>query len=341
MRIGPGLFRLLVALVVVLHHSTPLRLGAWAVFIFFAISGFWISAKCASLNGEIVGLLRFWGERWWRLTPVFLFCSLLAWGLAVLGWAPPPANSQMWWLRQLPIVGAASAGRILPVSWTLDVEMQFYLVAPFLVAIWRRTADWLALLIAGAMLGWSALHAFRGVPLDTPRLDLQLAFFLMGFGLQRFDWRPSHRQAWLAAGACAALFLIVAALPATRDWVWRRGGGNASGISQVSVASVWWTSVCGCLLMMPFLAVNLRQPSNSRDRLFGQIAYPLFLFHWIARDVYYRLVDWDHPWWQNGLLLAGNVMFALLGSVVIWWLIDRPAEALRRRWMSAFPNGPG
>ena len=87
----------------------------------------------------------------------------------------------MWWLRQLPIVGAASAGRVLPVAWTLDVEMQFYFAAPFLVAGWRRLPGWFALLTTGGLLAWSASRSAVGVPLDTPRLDLQLAFFLMGF----------------------------------------------------------------------------------------------------------------------------------------------------------------
>jgi peptidoglycan/LPS O-acetylase OafA/YrhL len=93
--------------------------------------------------------------------------------------------------------------------------------------------------------------------------------------------------------------------------------------------------------MLPYLAANLRLPSNARDRWFGQLAYPLFLFHWIPRDVYYQLVDWAQPWWRNGLLLTGNVIVALVGAVAIWWLIDRPSEALRRRWMGAGLNGTG
>jgi len=186
------------------------------------------------------------------------------------------------------------------------------------------------------LLAWSASRAAAGVPLDTPRLDLQLAFFLMGFVIQRFNWRPSDGQAWLAAGACAILFLVVAVLPETRDWLWWRG---ASGVPQMPMTGVWGMSACGCLLMLPFLAANLRWPSNARDRWFGQLAYPLFLFHWIPRDVYYQLVDWAQPWWRNGLLLTGNVIVALVGAVTIWWLIDRPSEALRRRWMGTGLNG--
>jgi peptidoglycan/LPS O-acetylase OafA/YrhL len=42
-KIGSGLFRLFLAFAVVLHHSFPLRLGAWAVDVFFILSGYWIS----------------------------------------------------------------------------------------------------------------------------------------------------------------------------------------------------------------------------------------------------------------------------------------------------------
>ncbi|MBU6302122.1 MAG: acyltransferase [Verrucomicrobia bacterium] len=330
--IGPGLFRLLMAMVVVLHHSAPLRLGAWAVSVFFVISGFWISAKSVSLQAGIPGLCRFWAERWWRLCPVFLFCSLLAWAMALSGWSPasPPADPAGWWLRQLPVVGSASAGRLLPVVWTLDVEMQFYLVAPFLLAAWHRLPGWGAVLAVAGCFGWSASRAASGIPLDTPRLDLQLAFFLTGAGLQRFGWEPSPRQAWVAAGACVLFFVAAAALPGTRELLWRRGATATDGNLA---AGVWWFSACGCLLLLPFLAANLRYASDGRDRWFGQLAYPLFLFHWLPRELYYRWVDWEQPWWHNGILFTGNVIVAMSGAVAIWWLIDRPSEMARRRWM--------
>ncbi len=39
---GPGYFRLFLAALVFLHHSSRLHLGTFAVYIFFILSGYWI-----------------------------------------------------------------------------------------------------------------------------------------------------------------------------------------------------------------------------------------------------------------------------------------------------------
>jgi peptidoglycan/LPS O-acetylase OafA/YrhL len=188
----------------------------------------------------------------------------------------------------------------------------------------------MALPIFGGLFGWSASRAASGVALDAPRLDLQLFFFLLGVAAQRWNWRPSLWLAWCSAGVCVLFFLALGAWPGTRDCLWRRGAAEA-GVGLES--HVWWISACGCVLAWPFLAANLRWPSDSWDRWLGQLAYPLFLFHWLPRELYYRWVDWEQPWWRNGLLFTGNVIVAMAGAVAIWWLIDRPSEVARRRWM--------
>src|ERR1700721_2634089 len=80
-KFGPGLFRLFLASVVVLHHSFPLKLGSWAVYVFFILSGYWI---CRLWRQQYVQtqspLLTFMVSRWWRLTPVFLLCTLISLG---------------------------------------------------------------------------------------------------------------------------------------------------------------------------------------------------------------------------------------------------------------------
>jgi len=125
--IGPGLLRLLLALVVVVHHSSPLRLGTWPVFLFFAISGYWIASKSETLPLRLTTLGSFWFGRWWRLAPVFLVCTILALGATYMGLSlsERPEHPLGWFIRQIPILGATSSGRLLPVTWTLEAEMQF------------------------------------------------------------------------------------------------------------------------------------------------------------------------------------------------------------------------
>ena len=69
--LGPGMFRLLLSLLVVLHHSLPLRLGTWAVYVFFILSGFWICRMWRQRYAETQSpYLTFLVSRWWRLPRV-------------------------------------------------------------------------------------------------------------------------------------------------------------------------------------------------------------------------------------------------------------------------------
>jgi len=40
---SPGAFRLILALVVFLHHTTNFNLGMSAVLVFFVLSGYWVA----------------------------------------------------------------------------------------------------------------------------------------------------------------------------------------------------------------------------------------------------------------------------------------------------------
>src|ERR1700736_4048071 len=78
-KMGPGFFRLFLSFVVVCHHSFPFRLGAWGVYVFFILSGFWISRMWRQRYAQTHHpLLTFMISRWWRLAPVFLICTALS-----------------------------------------------------------------------------------------------------------------------------------------------------------------------------------------------------------------------------------------------------------------------
>src|ERR1700675_4798789 len=106
-KIGPGFFRLFLSFVVVFHHSFPLRLGAWAVYVFFILSGFWISRMWRQRYAQTHRpLLTFVVSRWWRLAPVFLIWTVLSvascFFLGEVG-ALERSSDPIWWARQLLI----------------------------------------------------------------------------------------------------------------------------------------------------------------------------------------------------------------------------------------------
>lgn len=326
--LSPGLFRLLLALLVVVHHSFPLRLGAWAVGMFFVLSGYWIARMWQAKYSQQPSLYRtFVISRWWRLAPLFITVQLLA---VFLGWLGLPLVGQEatrslgWWLTQPTVLGATQFARLLPPSWSLDVEMQFYVVAPLLIVGVSRLSGRETLLPLLLLLGWALMLKFLGVDLDAARFDLYAWLFMAGILVYRFDWRPNLATQWASAVGVGATVMLLTALPATRELVWHAGAAE----SQLP-------PICGKLLFVglaiagiPLAAGTVFRRSSARDRWLGDLSYPLYLFHWIPRDWYYSQVDWSEPRSHNLMLLIANFAIAIVGAVVLLQLVDRPA----RKW---------
>lgn len=358
---NPGLFRLFLATLVVIHHSFPLRMGAWAVGMFFVLSGFWISRmwrKSYSWNASPYPT--FLISRWWRIAPLFVTVQLLAAGLALAGVGVGDSTvteDWRWWITQPLVIGSTQFGRLLPPSWSLDVEMQFYLVAPAIVSGFiyyaKRIRSPQASLGAGpvdiarfatapriprigglatlvvAMAVWCAWRLAHGSTLETPRLDVFVWLFITGVACELIDWRPPR---WLVVGSVAAFLAIIAiayAYPATRTLVWVRGadsGGESSWIIPVFF-------LLTTLVSLPFAISTVHHPSSRWDRWLGELSFPLYLFHWIPREWYYANVDWSAGAVHNGVLLLANFLIAFGGAVLLLQLVDRPIQKFRRGWV--------
>jgi peptidoglycan/LPS O-acetylase OafA/YrhL len=113
----PGQFRLFLATVVVLHHSTPVRLGAWAVGLFFCLSGFWIAEmwqrKYRHARRPYLGVVA--SVREWRPSKAGA-CASAAVTAAIIILAAWPVTRHWVWIR-----GASDTPLTGPLSATLTV----------------------------------------------------------------------------------------------------------------------------------------------------------------------------------------------------------------------------
>lgn len=115
-----------------------------AVDIFFLLSSFLLSMalfKSVERTGGIE-IRRFYLHRFFRLYPLFLV-ALLFYGL------PRFEFLARWGWLSLLFVDNVFAKSIIPVGWSLSVEVQFYLFLPFIilfVAKCRRPLLWLSLI---------------------------------------------------------------------------------------------------------------------------------------------------------------------------------------------------
>jgi peptidoglycan/LPS O-acetylase OafA/YrhL len=189
--------------------------GAFGVPLFFAISGFILSLPFIEhfrLGGPRVSLGHYLLRRATRLEPPYLASLLLLFALKVLARGESP--------RALLPHLAASAGylhmivyravsSISGVAWSLEVEVQFYLLVPLLAAVFRLRRDALrrGVIVATAAAFLAFQHfAFNGPGALCPHwmqstILGHLQYFLVGFLLADvFALRWRSRPAVSAAG---------------------------------------------------------------------------------------------------------------------------------------------
>ena len=331
---GPGAFRLILAFIVVVHHSTPLRMGALAVYIFFILSGYWIAKMWDERYARSRNpLVTFYVSRWWRLAPVFLICTGLGalWMLCRGNSLPIRDSPFLWLLRQLPVAGSGRAGLVLPPAWSLDVEMQFYLLAPALIWLLARMSRPIAWAAGGALLVLPVSHFWHGGSAEIPVLFPFLAFFAGGILIHCTQWHPSRTTGILALSATVLPLTIALMRPDLRAGIWRVGRHSQIPTDASNAVMLLWVVLA--VLSLPAVARNVRKVSAPWDRTMGDLAYPLYLFHWLPREFYYALGAPSRPAWQAVALLLANFACAFGGAWVIYKLVDRPLDRLRSQWV--------
>jgi peptidoglycan/LPS O-acetylase OafA/YrhL len=207
--------------------------GRYGVHLFFIISGFILALPFAAerlAGARPVRLKAFYLRRLTRLEPPYFLVLTLYF---LLG-----STTHLWKLWSdyhdtlLPRFGAGliyahrflfrgEPNPILPPTWSLEIEVQFYLLVPLLALVFtiQRTAKRRALMIGGAV--FAAIFQwfmFETVGVLPPVLLSYLQFFLVGFLLADvflLEWhqQPSQGWTWDAIGLAALLMVFVGPPP--------------------------------------------------------------------------------------------------------------------------------
>lgn len=291
----PGAFRLLLSAAVVVSHSSRLDIGRLAVLLFFFLSGFWVSKIW---HGEFEG--RRWGafyvSRWLRIAPLYFIVML---GAAYLRHLPMGPENFL-------LLGVDTTHRDpIGVAWSLDIELQFYLLLPLLLLAPR------ALMLPGVMvlavLGW-AFSFLVGV--NTAFMYLPV--FALGALTAATRWKPSQRTALASLGCFVLVSLAIAVTPYTAPFVDKK---LVPPFDEDLFGMLWMAP------LVPYIAASLAVKSSPLDRDVGNWSYPLYLVHFplIALCVSHGMSKWF------------GVGFAIPITLALFYGPDRFFENYRRK----------
>jgi peptidoglycan/LPS O-acetylase OafA/YrhL len=337
--LGLDLLRITASLTIVAYHGStqasyydrgPLRHGYLAVDIFFVLSGFLLTRQALKLRGNS-GLMsfaaRFWTRRWFRILPTY-------WVMLVV---------TVLTVAYLPIRGDLSPGDLLrhalflqtvlppnhyAVTWSLVTEEWFYLLLPFVLALFvllpRRSIRVLAvvaiLMIPGVVRAIMIRHGQLPL-LPQSRFDGLVVGAAIGAVWSLVpEWRArlhSSRKWLFGAGFVGLLFMFVLTTKLTDSIVYWTVGLLAFnvfvGMTLPSLTVLQWPR---------FLPIWLA----AAVTFLSDLTYPLYLVHTLA----YSLVDATGIQQKSRYFLLALPLI-LVSAIVIHLAVERPFLAWRAR----------
>ncbi|HEV2339555.1 MAG TPA: acyltransferase [Patescibacteria group bacterium] len=204
-------------------------------------------------------------------------------------------------------------------AWSLNHELLFYLIAPFLL---RRKGFIRFGVIAGAFLLWYLFFHFQWLDFDTSGYIFltALTYFMFGYlNFLLYETLPMEKMHPLAlSGIC--LFVCLFALLYFRlpipSLQYKYKWMNIHDY-------IYYGTIAASL---PFL---FQFSSRIRfDGFIGQLSYPLYISHILANEV----LAYTHIA-QSGTLafILIGLLFAILFSFAVTYLLEKPIDIYRQR----------
>lgn len=292
-----------------------------AVDLFIMLSGFVIFLL---LDTKRESYFLFITRRFFRLWPVFVVCFLSAllftgfgsgndWNVILFsnltmthGLVPESASPNV-------------TTTVLPPSWSISLEWQFYLVAPFLLFLLRARL-WVFVALLG--LDLVLYQCLRATPdfVFPSVLPLRLHFFICG-GFSYFLWKrapcgPNRARVSLACALAGLAFL-----------------------STRSTSLTIWAGVLGYVVLKRMAPESGEESSNFFQRFtrwLGSISYSTYLCHWpiillVERGLKEAGLIYENPLANFAVALVPVAILTLFTSWLLNVTVEKPGIDFGRR----------
>lgn len=294
--------------------------GTIGVFLFFAISGFVLTLPFAKSAGKF-SYKNYLTKRLRRIEPPFLFWmsvfALVLWvkatygpGELLLHYLASITYTHQWFFQEYSWIN--------PVAWSLEVEIQFYLLAPFLA------------------IGYFSLSSVSKRQVGLFLFILLWIVFQHALGWHLHPWKASilgHFQHFLVGMLAADLF-VNPQFGKIPEWIWDvlpipLAIGMAFTWTDELVKTIVFESMLLLLILASWKGVGFKKfLSLTWVAIIGGMCYTTYLTHLPLLEAFYSFIgDFGHSSGYLGQLTISLILvlpLVLFSSIVFYRWIEQP-----------------
>lgn len=323
-----GVYRLILAYMVVIGHThQPIAgtygVGIAAVISFFLISGFVMTGLVRKYYLRLSAIPSFYSERFLRLAPQFYFYSFLTLVLALFGLRHD-------FMQQVPSFGSIVmqflavpldfyryfSSMLLPQAWSLGLEIMFYLAFPIILIF--RLRLWFGV---GSILVY--ICAFLGL-LDTDLWGYRYlpgTLFIFICGSYMFSHDNTQERRFITSIWLLCLVLLFISVLNSR-------------YGSLYTHSVLMGIVLGIPIVKCLGRVSVEEGKGGGfDNMAGNLSYGVFLNHMLIIGAFQTWIDVDFKslsWQQDVLASLCVIVLSTLFSFASFRLVEAPLISIRR-----------
>jgi len=302
----------------------PLVNGPGAVHVFFVLS-WYVLALTLDGDDRPGWLPRYYVRRLFRIQPPYMAAVLLAWAVSRLVVPPNLHDPHAPWVRLpaavLPIALAfpSMSFGLLPVGWSLFVEMAMSLLFPLLFVLGRRLHPVIPIALSVLFLReldrrWTFLRFMIDFAIGLAlRLDAARIAAFVG------------RLPGVAPALLGVLGLTLLQMPYFAGLLETGYAGLEYGHTPAAVAQ--FALGAGLLLVAALHAPRLQGALSSRlGRFFGRTSYSFYLIHYtILMSFVMHAKDYLLPWPTAVAVTVLTFALTVALGVLGWRFVEAPA----------------